>query len=156
LSRKKRNYNRQIASDEKFHDKTVSKLINYVMKDGKKSIAKKIVYHSLDIASKKLALEPLDLFNQVVKKISPEVEVRSRRIGGSNYQVPKEIRADRKLVIALKWLVSSARSRTEYTMIDRLSYELIDIINNKAATLNKKEELHKRAEANRAFSSLNW
>ncbi len=126
--------------------------INKVMMHGKKSVAEKIVYQSLDIASQRLSREPLEVFEQALRNSSPTIEVKPKRVGGSTYQVPVEVKADRRIALAIRWLLTAARARSGKPMYERLAAELMDAFNNTGATVKRREEVHRMAEANRAFS----
>ncbi|MFH1855492.1 MAG: 30S ribosomal protein S7 [bacterium] len=143
---------RLIAPDERFGSTSVSKFINYIMERGKKSIAKKLVYDSLDEAAKVLKKEPLDVFNAVLSAIAPSVEVRSRRIGGANYQVPIEVREPRRTALAMRWIIAAAKSKKGMPMHKRLATEFQDILSGTGAAIKKREDTHRMAEANRAFA----
>lgn len=143
---------RLIAPDERFGSTSVSKFINYIMERGKKSIAKKLVYDSLDEAAKVLKKEPLDVFNAVLSAIAPSVEVRSRRIGGANYQVPIEVREPRRTALAMRWIIAAAKSKKGMPMHMRLATEFHDILSGTGAAIKKREDTHRMAEANRAFA----
>ncbi|MBT8472853.1 MAG: 30S ribosomal protein S7 [Marinicaulis sp.] len=156
MSRRHRAEKRVVHPDAKFGDKTVSKFMNYVMIDGKKPAAEKIVYGALDQIEEKLRRPPVDLFKEALENVTPAIEVRSRRVGGATYQVPVEVRQDRKLALAMRWIISAARARNETTMVDRLSNELMDAAQNRGAAVKKREDTHRMAEANRAFSHYRW
>ena len=156
MSRRHRAEKRVVHPDPKFGDKTLSKFMNYVMIDGKKPAAEKIVYGALDRIEEKLRRPPVDLFKEALENVTPALEVRSRRVGGATYQVPVEVRSDRKLALAMRWIISAARSRNETTMVDRLSNEIMDAAQNRGAAVKKREDTHKMAEANRAFSHYRW
>ena len=156
MSRRRAAEKRHVHPDPKFHDQTVSKFMNYVMLDGKKSAAEKIVYGAFDRIEEKLKRPPLELFREAMDNVTPAVEVRSRRVGGATYQVPVEVRPDRKMALAMRWLIAAARNRNETTMVDRLSGELMDASQNRGAAVKKREDTHKMAEANRAFSHYRW
>jgi len=143
---------RIIEPDEKFGSTTVAKFINYVMKCGKKTVAKKIVYNSLETAAKQSKKEPLDVFNQAISSISPAVEVRGRRIGGANYQIPIEVKEPRRTALAMRWLIIAAKARGEKNMSEKLSAEYLEAIAGTGAAMKKKIDTHKMAEANRAFA----
>ena len=143
---------RELAPDEKYGSVTVSKLINYVMKNGKKTVAKKITYEALEIAAAKLEVDPLTVLEGALKNISPVIEVRGRRVGGSNLQVPMEVAKPRRLMLALRWMLLSARAAKGKPMASRLAAELISAYNNEGAAVKKREETHRMAEANRAFA----
>lgn len=147
---------REVLPDPKYQSKLVSKLINVIMEDGKKSIAEKICYGAFEIIKEKTGQDPLKVFKQAVENIKPVLEVRPRRVGGATYQVPMEVRPQRRLSLALRWLKTFARQRKEKTMKERLAAEIIDAYNNVGASIKKKEETHKMAEANRAFAHYRW
>ena len=147
---------RKILPDPKFKSEILAKFMNIVMLDGKKSISEKIVYGSLDIVASQTKKEPLDIFEDSLENIRPAVEVKSRRVGGSTYQVPVEVRSSRKDALAMRWLVEAARKRGEKSMVARLAGELKDSIENKGNAVKKKEEMHKMAEANKAFAHYRW
>ncbi len=130
--------------------------MNYVMVDGKKPAAEKIVYGAFDKIESKLRRPPVDLFKEALDNVTPAIEVRSRRVGGATYQVPVEVRPDRKLALAMRWIIAAARSRNETTMVDKLSNELMDAAQNRGAAVKKREDTHRMAEANRAFSHYRW
>ncbi|MDY6024189.1 MAG: 30S ribosomal protein S7 [Candidatus Borkfalkiaceae bacterium] len=143
---------RDVLPDPVYNDKVVTKLVNQVMLDGKKSIAQGIVYEAFKTASEKVGAEPMEMFTQALNNIMPVVEVKARRIGGANYQVPLEIRAERRQTLGIRWLVIAARKRGEREMASRLSAELVDAFNNTGNAVKKKEETHRMAEANKAFA----
>jgi small subunit ribosomal protein S7 len=147
---------RDVLPDPVYGSKVVTRLINKVMLDGKKGIAESIVYGAFDIAQSKLGKEPLEIFEQALNNIMPVLEVRARRVGGANYQVPVEVRADRRLTLGIRWLVGFARKRNERKMEERLAGELMDAFNNTGAAVKKKEDTHKMAEANKAFAHYRW
>lgn len=156
MSRKGQAPKRKILPDPKFKDKVISKFINNLMWDGKKSVAEKVFYKSLEIAEEKGNDEGLKIFRQALENVKPSIEVRSRRVGGSNYQVPVEVRAERKISLAMRWLIIASRARGEKSMEQRLAGEYIDAINNRGAAIKKREDVHKMAEANRAFAHFRW
>ena len=157
MSRRRKADKRDIIPDPKFNDRVLSRFINIVMYDGKKSTAEKIVYKALDIASSKLKVKnSLDLFKSALNNVKPGIEVRSRRVGGATYQVPVEVRNDRALALAIRWIVDSSRKRNEKSMTQRLAQELVDANENKGVSVKKKEDTHKMAEANRAFAHYRW
>ena len=157
MSRRRKADKREIIPDTKFNDKVLSKLINIVMYDGKKSKSEKIVYDALDIASKKLKIsKPIDLFKTALNNVKPGIEVRSRRVGGATYQVPVEVRNERAQALAIRWIVDASRKRNEKSMVDRLAQELADAHENKGTSIKKREDTHKMAEANRAFAHYRW
>ncbi len=156
MSRRHRAEKREINPDPKFGDLVLSKFMNAVMLDGKKSKAEAIVYGALDQVEEKAKAEPLPMFHQALENVAPQVEVRSRRVGGATYQVPVDVRTERRQALAIRWLISAARKRNETTMIERLSGELMDAANNRGSAVKKREDTHKMAEANRAFSHYRW
>jgi len=156
MSRRHRAEKREIIPDPKFRDVILTKFMNSVMKDGKKSIAERIVYGALDQMEAKAKRDPIDLFHEALENVMPAVEVRSRRVGGATYQVPVEVRNDRRQALAIRWLISAARGRNENTMVERLSGELLDAANNRGTAVKKREDTHRMAEANKAFSHYRW
>lgn len=156
MSRKGQAPKRKIDPDPKYKDKTVAKFINKLMWDGKKSVAEKILYKSLSIVEEKSNEEGLKQFKQALDNVKPVLEVRSRRVGGSNYQVPVEVRAERRVALAMRWIINAARSRGEKSMEQRLAGEFLDVLNSRGSAMKKKEDVHKMAEANRAFSHFRW
>ena len=156
MSRKKTQPKKNVVPDPKFKSTIIPKLINNIMYDGKRGVAAKIVYDAIEKIKTKSKEDPINIFNEAINNIKPTVEVRSRRVGGATYQVPVEVRNDRKQALAIRWLISSARARSENTMIDRLSNELMDAFSNKGNAVKKREDTHKMAEANRAFSHYRW
>jgi small subunit ribosomal protein S7 len=156
MSRRHRADKRVINPDPKFGDLIVSKFMNNLMYDGKKSAAETIVYGALDKVLAKAKTDPLQVFHTALDNIGPAIEVRSRRVGGATYQVPVEVRPERRQALAIRWLITAARNRNETTMEDRLSGELLDASNNRGTAVKKREDTHKMAEANRAFSHYRW
>jgi small subunit ribosomal protein S7 len=156
MSRRHRAEKREIIPDPKFGDLVVTKFMNAVMKEGKKSVAENIVYGALERMESRAKQDPLGLFRQALDNVMPAVEVRSRRVGGATYQVPVEVRNERRQALAIRWIISAARARNENTMVDRLSGELLDAANNRGTAVKKREDTHKMAEANRAFSHYRW
>ncbi|APF37876.1 30S ribosomal protein S7 [Chelatococcus daeguensis] len=156
MSRRHSAEKREIIPDAKFGDVVLTKFMNSVMRDGKKSAAEAIVYGAFDIIEQKLKADPLEVFRQALDNVSPAIEVRSRRVGGATYQVPVEVRSERRQALAIRWLIQAARSRNDRTMVDRLSAELIDAANNRGSAVKKREDTHRMAEANRAFSHYRW
>ncbi len=147
---------RNILPDPKFKDQTVAKFINTIMVDGKKSVAERIMYGALDTIESRGKGDPIELFNMALEKVSPSVEVKSRRVGGATYQVPMEVRPSRQVALAMRWLVDAARRRGEKTMTLRLAGELIDAAEERGAAVKKREDTHKMAEANKAFSHFRF
>jgi small subunit ribosomal protein S7 len=156
MSRRHRAEKREIIPDPKFGDIVVTKFMNSVMHDGKKSVAEAIVYGALESIEQKLKSDPLAIFKQALDNVAPAIEVRSRRVGGATYQVPVEVRTDRRQALAIRWLIQAARDRNDKTMVDRLSAELMDAANNRGNAVKKREDTHRMAEANRAFSHYRW
>jgi small subunit ribosomal protein S7 len=156
MSRRHRAEKREINPDPKFNDLVVSKFMNSIMRQGKKSVAERIVYGALDRLQSKAKSNPIQLFHQALENVMPSVEVRSRRVGGATYQVPVEVRNERRQALAIRWLITAARGRNENTMEERLSSELLDAANNRGTAVKKREDTHKMAEANRAFSHYRW
>jgi len=157
MSRRRRAEKREVLPDPKFGDLIVTKFMNSIMYEGKKAVAEGIVYGAMDIlADKRKDSEPLETFHTALDNVSPSVEVRSRRVGGATYQVPVEVRPERRRALAIRWLVSAARNRGENTMTEKLAGELLDASNNRGAAVKKREDTHKMAEANRAFSHYRW
>ncbi|MAA99956.1 MAG: 30S ribosomal protein S7 [Stappia sp.] len=156
MSRRHRAEKREIIPDPKFGDAVVTKFMNSIMYHGKKSVAESIVYGAFDAIEAKVRQNPLEVFHAALDNVMPQVEVRSRRVGGATYQVPVEVRTDRRQALAIRWLIAAARNRNETTMIDRLSGELLDAANNRGTAVKKREDTHRMAEANRAFSHYRW
>ncbi|GHV39633.1 30S ribosomal protein S7 [Clostridia bacterium] len=147
---------RDVLPDPKYNSKIVTRLINVVMLDGKKSIAQGIVYNAFAIVSDKSKKDALEAFEEALNNLMPQLEVKARRVGGATYQVPIDIRPDRRQTLALRWLVGYARKRNEKTMTDRLANELLDALNSSGGAFKKKEEVHRMADANKAFSHYKW
>ncbi|MEK7566576.1 MAG: 30S ribosomal protein S7 [Patescibacteria group bacterium] len=145
-----------VEPDYRYGSVTLSKFINYIMSSGKKSVARSVVYEALDIAGKKAKKEPLAIFDEAIKNASPALEVRSRRVGGANYQVPREVRPERQVTLAMRWLIQAARSKKGKPMAEKLAEELVLASKNEGAAIKKKEDTHKMAEANRAFAHFAW
>ena len=156
MSRRHAAEKRKVMPDPKYGDLVLSKFTNCLMLDGKKSAAEKIIYSAFDIVAQKTGQEPLKLFHEAIENVKPTVEVRSRRVGGATYQVPVEVRANRRQALAIRWIVDLTRHRSENTMIERLSAELMDAANNRGAAVKKREDTHRMAEANKAFSHYRW
>jgi small subunit ribosomal protein S7 len=156
MSRRHRAEKREILPDAKYGDRVVSKLMNNLMYDGKKSVAEGIVYGAFERVEGKLRREPVEAFHEALENIKPAVEVRSRRVGGATYQVPVEVRSERREALALRWLITASRNRNENTMQERLASELMDAVNNRGSAVKKREDTHKMAEANKAFSHYRW
>ena len=147
---------REIVPDSKYNNKLVSKFVKSIMRDGKKSIADSILYDAFDIIEKKTNESPIKIFEQAVENVRPLIEVKSRRVGGSTYQVPTEIRPSRRTALGIRWLISFARNRSEKGMANKLAGEFLDAANNRGAAIKKKEDTHKMAEANKAFAHFRW
>ncbi len=147
---------REILPDPKYGDPVLAKFINCVMREGKKSVAEKIVYGALERMQRRTGRDPLPMFLEAVENAKPTLEVRSRRVGGATYQVPVEVRPERRQTLAIRWLINAARSRSERTMEERLANELLDAANNRGAAIKKREDTLRMAEANRAFAHYRW
>ena len=156
MSRRHQAEKREVNPDPKFGDLVVSKFMNAIMLDGRKSTAEKIVYGAFDAVEGKMKTDPLAAFHSALENVAPQVEVRSRRVGGATYQVPVDVRPERRQALAIRWLIAAARKRNENTMVDRLSGELMDASQNRGSAVKKREDTHKMAEANRAFSHYRW
>jgi small subunit ribosomal protein S7 len=156
MSRRHRAEKREVNPDPKFGEIVITKFMNAVMNQGKKSVAERIVYGAFERMETKAKSNPVQLFHQALDNVMPAVEVRSRRVGGATYQVPVEVRPERRQALAIRWLITAARARNENTMVDRLSGELLDAANNRGTAVKKREDTHKMAEANRAFSHYRW
>ncbi len=156
MSRRHRAERRELLPDPKFGSLTVSRFMNSVMKQGKKSVAELIVYGALDQIEGKVKQSPVAVFEQALENVAPAIEVRSRRVGGATYQVPVEVRPERRTTLAIRWIIDAARERNEKTMVDKLSGELLDASNNRGNAVKKREDTHRMAEANRAFSHYRW
>ncbi len=156
MSRRHSAEKREVLPDPKFGDRALSKFMNNIMIDGKKSAAETIVYGALDILENRGKGDPITLFHEAVNNIKPNLEVRSRRVGGATYQVPVEVRPERAQALAFRWVIGASRKRSEKTMVDRLAGELLDAVNQRGAAVKKRDDTHKMAEANRAFSHYRW
>ena len=156
MSRRHRAERREITPDAKFGDLVLAKFMNSLMYDGKKSAAEGIIYGAFDTIASKTKQDPLVVFHEALRNVSPALEVRSRRVGGATYQVPVEVRPERRRALAIRWLVGAARKRGENTMTEKLAGELLDASNNRGSAVKKREDTHKMAEANRAFSHYRW
>lgn len=156
MGRRKSAKKRTVLADSRYNDVVVTKFINAIMLDGKKSIAEEIFYTAMDKIEEKTGTPGYDIFKSALENVKPQVEVRSRRIGGSTYQVPVEVRIERQQTLAIRWLITNTRARKEYGTIDKLTSELIAAANNEGATIKKKEDTYKMAEANRAFAHYRW
>ena len=147
---------REILPDPKFGDIVLAKFMNCLMDDGKKSVAERIVYYAFDRMQRRTGKDPLQLFHDALENVKPVLEVRSRRVGGATYQVPVEVRPERRQALAIRWIIQTAQRRSEKTMMERLAGELLDAANNRGAAFKKREDTLKMAEANRAFSHYRW
>ena len=156
MSRRHTAERREVLPDAKYGDVVLTKFMNCLMFQGKKSVAEAIVYGAFDRIEKKGGQDPLQVFHTALDNVKPSLEVRSRRVGGATYQVPVEVRAERRQALAIRWLIENARKRGESTMVDRLSGELMDAANNRGAAVKKREDTHRMAEANKAFSHYRW
>jgi small subunit ribosomal protein S7 len=156
MSRRHRAERREILPDPKFGNLKVSRFMNSVMRQGKKSVAESIVYGALETIEQKIKQNPVAVFEQALDNVMPSVEVRSRRVGGATYQVPVEVRPERRQTLAIRWIIDAAHERNEKTMVDKLSGELLDASNNRGNAVKKREDTHRMAEANRAFSHYRW
>ena len=156
MSRRHAAEKREILPDAKYGDLVVMKFMNCLMLDGKKSAAEAIVYGAFDKMEKRTGNDPLKLFHDAIHNVKPALEVRSRRVGGATYQVPVEVRTDRRQALAIRWIIDHSRKRSETTMVDRLSAELLDAANSRGAAVKKREDTHRMAEANKAFSHYRW
>ena len=156
MSRRHRAEKREILPDPKFGDRDLTKFMNYIMVDGKKFVAERIIYGALEIVEEKAKREPVRVFHDALGNVAPEIEVRSRRVGGATYQVPVEVRPDRRKALAIRWIAAAARARNENTMRERLAGELLDAASNRGSAVKKREDTHRMAEANRAFSHYRW
>jgi len=156
MSRRHRAEKRDVIPDAKFGDLVLAKFMNSLMYHGKKSAAESIIYGAFEQMEKKANVDPLRTFHEALENVMPAIEVRSRRVGGATYQVPVEVRPDRRKALAIRWIINAARSRNEQTMIGRLSGELLDAANNRGSAVKKREDTHRMAEANRAFSHYRW
>jgi small subunit ribosomal protein S7 len=156
MARRNRATKRAVTPDVKYNSELVASFINKLMRDGKKTVASSIFYEALEIAEKRAKKPGLELFEQAIKNSTPLIEVRPRRVGGATYQVPLEVRPDRRQSLAIRWLVNSARSRSGKSMAEKLAGELVDAANNQGSTVKKREDTHRMAEANRAFAHYRW
>jgi small subunit ribosomal protein S7 len=156
MSRRHSAEKREIIPDAKYGDIVLTKFMNSIMYEGKKSIAEGIVYGAFDIVESRSRTNPIEVFRAALENVAPAIEVRSRRVGGATYQVPVEVRTERRQALAIRWLIQAARSRNDRTMVERLSAELLDAANNRGNAVKKREDTHRMAEANRAFSHYRW
>lgn len=156
MARRRRAEVRKILPDPVYNDLIVAKFINCMMEKGKKNIAQKIFYTAVDNAGKKLNIDGLQAFKQAMENVKPVIEVRPRRVGGATYQVPMEVRSNRKVSLAIRWIINAARTRNERGMVNKLAAEILDAYNNKGGAVKKREDVHKMAEANKAFAHFRW
>ena len=156
MSRRRQAEKREVLPDAKFSDRVLTKFMNNLMHDGKKSVAENIVYGALERVEKKMRRAPIEVFHEALDNVKPSVEVRSRRVGGATYQVPVEVRPERRVALAIRWLINASRARNEHTMEERLAGELLDAANSRGAAVKKREDTHKMADANKAFSHYRW
>jgi small subunit ribosomal protein S7 len=156
MSRRRRADKREVLPDAKYGDRVLTKFMNCLMFDGKKSAAEQIVYGALERIEGKAKADPVQVFHDALSNVKPHLEVRSRRVGGATYQVPVEVRTDRAQALAIRWLINAARARSENTMTERLSGELLDAANQRGTAVKKREDTHRMAEANKAFSHYRW
>ena len=156
MSRRHSAEKREIIPDPKFGDIVVTKFMNAIMYDGKKSVAEQIVYGAFENIEGKLKSDPVVVFRSALENVAPAIEVRSRRVGGATYQVPVEVRTERRQALAIRWIIIAARDRNDKTMVDRLAAELMDAANNRGNAVKKREDTHRMAEANRAFAHYRW
>ncbi len=156
MSRRHRAEKREILPDPKFGDVILSKFMNVLMYSGMKSVAEGIVYGAFDRIQQRSSQDPVRVFHEALTNVKPDIEVRSRRVGGATYQIPIEVRPDRSQALAIRWLIRASRARSEFTMTERLANELLDAANNRGAAVKKREDAHRMAEANRAFSHYRW
>jgi small subunit ribosomal protein S7 len=156
MSRRHSAEKREVNPDPKYSDLVLTKFMNAVMEHGKKSVAERIVYGALERMEQKAKSDPIAMFHQALDNVMPAVEVRSRRVGGATYQVPVEVRSERRQALAIRWIIAAARGRNENTMVERLSGELLDASSNRGTAVKKREDTHKMADANRAFSHYRW
>ena len=156
MSRRHAAEKREVLPDAKYGDRVLTKFMNNLMTDGKKSVAETIVYNAFERVQTRLRKEPVEVFHEALDNIKPSVEVRSRRVGGATYQVPVEVRPERREALAIRWLIDASKKRNEHTMEERLAGELLDAVNNRGTAVKKREDTHKMADANRAFSHFKW
>jgi small subunit ribosomal protein S7 len=156
MSRRHAAEKREVLPDAKYGDRVVSKFMNNLMVDGKKSVAETIVYSALERVQTRVRREPVEVFHEALDNVKPAVEVRSRRVGGATYQVPVEVRPERREALAIRWMIDAAKKRNEHTMEERLAGELLDAMNNRGTAVKKREDTHKMADANKAFSHYRW
>ncbi|MGM0559291.1 MAG: 30S ribosomal protein S7 [Myxococcota bacterium] len=156
MARKGNLSSREVLPDPKFREKNITRFINVLMRDGKKNTAERILYDALEAIGEQADAEPVEVFKEALATVRPAVEVRSRRVGGSTYQVPMEVRPERQEALAMRWIIDAARARNEYTMIERLTNELLDASNSRGNAVRRKEDMHRMADANKAFAHYRW
>ncbi|MFH1783840.1 MAG: 30S ribosomal protein S7 [bacterium] len=156
MSRKKKSHKREKEPDFRYNDLVIGEFINKIMLDGKKSVARRVVYGAFDIVKEKLKEDPVGVFNRALKNVKPVLEVKSRRVGGATYQVPIEVKPERSFTLAFRWMIGFARARTGKSMAERLAQEIMDSAKNEGSSVKKKEDTHKMAEANKAFAHYRW
>ncbi len=156
MSRRHQAEKREVLPDPLYHDAVVTKFVNFVMYDGKKAVAERLMYGAFSRMEQRTGGDPLRIFHEALDNVKPDIEVRSRRVGGATYQVPVEVKGDRAQALAIRWLIRAARARSEYTMRERLANEFMDASNGRGAAVKKREDTHRMAEANRAFSHYRW
>ncbi|MBF0117600.1 MAG: 30S ribosomal protein S7 [Desulfobacterales bacterium] len=154
--RKRESFERDVAQDPKYNSKLIARFINSIMRSGKKSVAESVIYGAFDVIEKKTNDDPIKLFEKAVENVKPLIEVKSRRVGGSTYQVPTEIRTSRRISLAIRWIITYSKSRAEQGMSKKLAGELMDAANQRGAAVKKREDTHKMAEANKAFAHFKW
>jgi small subunit ribosomal protein S7 len=156
MPRRKAAVKREVLPDPKYHDVVVTRFVNTLMLGGKKAIAERVLYGSFNLITDRMGRDPIEVFRKALDNVKPHVEVKSRRVGGSTYQVPVEVRSDRRMALSMRWLVTYSRQRNEKTMIERLANEFIDAFNSRGGAVKKKEDTHRMAEANKAFAHYRW
>ena len=156
MSRRRAAIKKEVLPDHKFKDKVLTKFMNSIMLDGKKSVSENIVYGALDIVSEKTSKKPIEYFHSAIENVKPGLEVRSRRVGGATYQVPTEVKRDRGQSLAIRWIINASKQRSEKTMKDKLSAEIVEALNNRGNAVKKREDVHRMAEANKAFAHYKW
>ena len=156
MPRRYRPPRRGVSPDPKYHNEIITRFVNRLMKDGKKSTAQRVLYDAMDIIEERTNRNPVEVFEEALSNATPQIEVKPRRVGGATYQVPVEIRTDRRMALAQRWLIQNARKRSGKSMANKLAAELLDAANNQGATIRKRDETHKMAEANRAFAHYRW
>ena len=156
MSRRHRAEKRELIPDPKYGDEVITRFMNSLMLDGKKSVAERILYGALEQIESKMGSNPVVIFHEALENVMPAIEVRARRVGGATYQVPMEVRPERRQALAIRWLIAAARKRSEKAMVDSLAAEFLDATNNRGGAVKKREEIHRMAEANRAFSHYRW